>query len=233
MSGKTTKRAARAFGSMVMQPPIPRTDFAEIMGADISDAAWSQINTAFYHYGVALDDLGMSRSAKSKDPAKASWDTRQKATVKALEAALDRLAATRKHDEFLREASENYSVANNGHSFGTDNSADLMLKDAYQKILHALVIVERAEPADIEVPTIAHAQGRLVSDLRDALQSCGITVEKSNGWTLDGLDHQPSLADLTPFENLIDALLVHDWYKIAGFSKTIRKALKVDSKHET
>jgi hypothetical protein len=108
-----------------------------------------------------------------------------------------------------------------------------MLKDAYQKILHALIIVERAEPADIPTPTAAHARDRLVRDLRDALQSCGIIAKASHGRELQLIDRgvlnvgnlHVSFGDLTPFENLIDALLIFESESIDGFSRTIRKAL--------
>jgi hypothetical protein len=225
VSGKTTRRAARSLGGIAMQPPITRERAGKDIGAEITPEAWSAICRAFEQYGFALDNLAASRASKSKDPAKASWHERQKSTVKALEAALDRLEATRKHDEFLHEASENYALANLGYSAGSEVNADRMLREAYRKVLDALVIIERAEPMEIEVPTEATARAVLVRDIRDALQRQGIEARASTGFALDIPDRGPRLSDLTPFEQLLDALGIGDKMTVGAFSAFVRSAL--------
>jgi hypothetical protein len=207
MTGTTTRRAARALGGIVMQPPITLKAAGHCLGAEISPEAWAGICRAFARYGFALDDLAASRASRSKGPAKASWHERQKSTVKALEAALDRLEATRKHGEFLREASDNYALATFGHSFGSELSAECMLQDAFCKVLNALVIIERAEPMAVEVPTAASGRARLAREFCDALALDGIPLRYSDRRTLP---EDASEADLTPFEQLLSALGVHE-----------------------
>lgn len=225
MSNTTTRRAARSLGGMVMQPPITRAEAGEYLGAEIPAESWRAICTAFALYGDALDDLKTSRASKSKDPEKASWHERQKSTVKALEAALDRLQAIRKHEEFLREASENYSMATHGSSHGLDLSADRMLREAYKKILDALIIIERAEPMEIEVPTEANARATLVRAIAGALVQDGIEARASTGFALDIPDRAPRLSDLTPFEQFLDALGIGEEMTVGAFSAFVRSAL--------
>lgn len=226
MSTKTTRRAARSLGCMVMQPPITREAAGEYVKAEISDEAWGAICRAFAQYGYALAALKASRASKSKDPQKASWHERQQNTVKALEAALDRLQATRKHGEFLREASENYTLATFGHSHGNDMSADRMLREAYRLTLDALVIIERAQPQIIEVPTEANARTTLVRGIADALAKDGIKARASTGRNLEAVtDRDAILSDLTGFEQLLDALGIGEEMTVKSFSEFVRSAI--------
>lgn len=226
MSNKTTRRAAASLGGQVMEPPITREAASEYLKADISAEAWSEVCRAFAQYSFTLDNLATSRASKSKDPQKASWHQRQTDTIKALEAALDRLKATRKHDEFLREASENYALATFGRSFGSKESADRMLSDAYKNILHALVIIERAESMDMDVPTEANARATLVRDIADALAQNGIEARASTGWAPGEVtDRAFILSDLTPFEQFLDALGIGEEMTVKSFSEFVRSAI--------
>lgn len=225
MSDKTTARAARSLGGIVMTPPITREIAANHFQAELPQQTWEKICRAFMWYGFALDDLKASRSSKSKDPKKASWHERQKNTVKALDAALDRLGATRKHGEFLREASENYALQTLGYSAGAEIDAQQMLNDAYQKVLHALIIIERSKPLDIEVPTEAAARTKLVRDIRDALVEAGIEAKPSTGFALDAIDRSPRLSDLKLFEQFLDLLGIGDEMTVGSFAEFIRSAL--------
>jgi hypothetical protein len=226
MSNAKTKRAARSLGGMVLEPPITREEAGEYVKTEISAEAWAEICRAFVEYGGALDDLKTSRASRSKDPEKASWHERQTSTAKALEAALDRLQATRKHGEFLREASENYSLQKSNASYSDATDADRMLRDAHRLILDALVIVERAEPMEIELPTEANARAKLVRDVASALAKSEIEARASNGRNLDAItDRKARLSDLTPFEQLIDALGIGEEMTVASFSAFVRSAL--------
>lgn len=225
MSEKTTRRAARSLGGMVMEPPITRDDACEYVKAGISSEAWASICRAFAQYGYVIDDLKASRVSKSKDPKKASWSARQQSTVKALDAALDRVEAARKHREFLHEASENYSIVNLNRSAGADLSAARLLDEAYQKISAALVIIERAKPQIVEVPTEATARAKLVRAIADALAMDGIEARASTGFDAEGLDGAALLSNLTPFEQLLDVLGIGEEMTINSFSRFVRSAI--------
>lgn len=222
MSSTTTRRAARSLGGIVMQPPMSREAASEYLETEISLEAWSKVAQAFCKYGFSLDDLNASRASKSKDPTKASWTERQKLTVNALEGAMDRLQATRKHGEFLREASENYCQAEFGYSFSSEVSADRLLNEAYRKIFDAIVIIERAEPIEVEVPTNASARAILAIAIRDALSEDGIKTQLSDRRTLPD---DASEADLTPFEQLLSALGVHEGETPTAVARWIHRAV--------
>lgn len=225
MSEKTTRRAARSLGGLVMGPPITREAACEYVRADISEEAWGAICSAFAQYGCVLDSLKASRASKSKDPEKSGWHERQQSTVKALEAALDRVQAARKHRDFLIEASENYSIVTLGQSAGADLSAARLLDEAFKKILDALVIVDRAEPQIVEVPTEANARAQLVRAIAGALAQDGIAARASTGFDAEALDRAVRLSDLTPFEQLLDILGIGKEMTINSFSRFVRSAL--------
>jgi hypothetical protein len=224
MSNNTTRRAARSLGGLIKELKLGRDDVAQYLGATPSEGAWSRIIMAFSRYEDALDDLKSSRDSRSKDPAKASWYERQTQTKNALEAALDRLQATRKHDEFLQEASENYSLETFGSSAGSEVNADQLLREAYQKIMNALIIIERANSLEIELPTEANARAKLVREIRDALAQDGIEARASNGRSLGELE-EPLLRDLTKFEQFLDALGICEELTVKSFSAFVRSAL--------
>lgn len=222
MTETTTKRAARSLGGIVREPPITRDMASTYLGAEVSKEAWLTICQAFASYGDRCDDLAASRLGKSKDPQKASWHERQKSTITALEAVLDRLESVRNHGEFLREASENYSLISFNASFGPEVNADQILREAYRKILDALVIIERAEPMEIDVPTDANARARLAREIKGALAQDGIALNLSDR---RALPEDAAEADLTPFEQLLSALGVHDGETPSAVARWIHRAV--------
>lgn len=235
MSGNTTRRAARSLGGMIMQPPITREAAGEHFGAEITAESWSEICRAFAQYGFVLDDLKASRASKSKDPNKASWHERQKNTVKALEAALDRLQVARKHRRFLHEASENYSLVTLNRSAGADLDAANLLDEAFKKILYACVMIERAEPQIVEVPTEANARAMLVRAIAEALTKAGIKARASTGRSLDSVTdpnagRNARISDLTLFEQFLDLLGIGEEMTVKSFSEFVRSSISKKTK---
>jgi hypothetical protein len=225
MSDKTTFRAAHSLGGFVLEPLITREESQQYLDAEVSENAWTRIVIAFGRYSETLQTLKTSRLSKSKDPDKASWHERQKSTAKALEAALDRLTAARKHGDFLIEASENYLFTTYGHNMIPMDDAEKLICDAFDKILHALVMIERAEPQIVEVPTEASARAKLVREIYIAITSDGIEAKASNGFALDSLTRAPTLSDLSPFEQFLDALGIGEEMTEQSFSAFVRSAL--------
>lgn len=218
----TRHQAARDLGGFVKRPTLSRDEAERVYGRAFTDAAWGAICNAFMRYGERLRALNATRLSRSKDPAKAGWDQRQSATVKAIEAAMDRINAARRHDEFLREASDNYSIQTFGQSYMGSVNAQRLVDEAFGNLLDALIIVGRAEPMEIETPTEAEAQRILVRQLRDALSEQEMDVSVSDGRELPD---KPSEADLTPFEQLVSAFGVHDGETPAAVSRWLRRAL--------
>lgn len=230
MSGTKTKRAAGIMGGWRPDgPPISRARASQNLKADIPITAWSRIEAAFLEYGLSLDQLGTSRASRSKDTKKASWYQRQGETVAALQSALDRLKAAQKHDRFLDEASENYALVTLGRSAKSEISADRLIGEASKAILDALIIVERADSRDLEVPTAAAARAALISSIHDALEDSGIEAKASSGMYINNFtekDKRPlTLKDLTPFERLIDDLKICEELTEKSLAVTVRQAL--------
>lgn len=224
MSKATTRRAAHSLGGMVLEPNLSQAEAGEIIGQAIPDTAWLGIRRAFHAYGWRQDALKTSKASRSKGDDQ-SWHTRKDAATKAIEAAMDKVqAAKSKHGGFLDEASENYSLETFGQSYTTDKSARRMLEDAYMKMLHALVIMERANPQEIEIPTAAHSRDLLVRDIHTVLTENGIEARLSSGFDLGQMEIV-RLKDLTAFEALIAQFGIGDDKKPAAFSAWLRAAL--------
>ena len=220
----TTKRAASSLGGMVMEPPVDRHEAGRILGTEPSPAAWRAICAAFALYGERLDVLGASKASRKNEGQ--SWHVRQTQATKALETALALAQRTlNRHGRFVDEASENYSLQQHGYSAAPEAEARMLVEDACRKLLLALVIVERAEPREIETPTAATARDDLVRALAAALEADGVDVETSPGWHLDGLGRSARLSDLTAFERLVAALGIGDDKKPAAFSAWVRGTL--------
>jgi hypothetical protein len=208
-----------------MMPPIDRHEAGRILGRDVSPAAWEAVEEAFERYGYRLDNLAASKASRKKDDPQ-SWHARQMQAAKSLEAALRTAQGARdRHGRFLDEASDNYSLQTRGYSAGTDMQARRMVDDACRALLRALVIIERAEPIEVETPTAATARDDLLRDSAAALAADGIEVAASDGWRLDGLGRPARLSDLTAFEKLVAALGIGDEKRPAAFAAWVRGAL--------
>lgn len=211
---------------MVVQPPIPKAKAEAILGSHIPPEGWARICDAFRQYGFHCEALKTTRLNRSKDPSKTGWYERQSAVSAAIESALKRVAKAQTHGDFLHEASENYSLETFGHSASGELNAHNLLREAYQKLSLALIVVERAQPREIETPTAATARDLLIREIRSALVENSVHARASDGRDLDQLGRAPRSSDLTPFENLIDAFgLLEEGQKASAFSAMIRAAL--------
>ncbi|WP_044043476.1 hypothetical protein [Octadecabacter antarcticus] len=210
---------------MVSEPPIGRDEASAIVGHTIDTATWIKIRVAFHKHGREARRLQGSKTSRKKDDPQ-GWLVRQTAASKALETALKKINDVRtKHGEFLFEASENYSLKEFGVSASLEFNARAKLDRAFAEGNRALLIIERATERKIEVLTAASARDVLLCDIADALDEVDIPTGTTSGWALDSIDGQPGISDLTPFENLIDALAIMNDKDIKSFSAQIRAAL--------
>lgn len=221
----TQKRAAHNLEGIVMCPPMTVDAASGILGQEISLDAWAKIETAYRIFGHGLDDLSASRLSRKKgDPS--GWFAQQEATAKDLETAMGRLKRVMARPLFLAEAAENYSLQTFGYSH--IDGLDRELGEAYKTILNALTVIERATPLEVEVKSEAELKGYLVRSVHAALKDAGVDVSVSDGWTLEGNPEGVALADLTGFEQLVEALGIHDTGddgKLSAFARWLRRAL--------
>ena len=216
-----SKRAAQSSSGFILRPPISQAMAGEIIGQRVSDTAWLEIRRAFEAYGKRKDALEASKSSRSKGDSQ-SWHTRQQAATKAIEAAMSKVASAKsKHGEFMHEASENFTIENFGYSHGPEYCAQQKLDTAYMLMLDALMILERANPQEIEIPTSAHSRDILVRDIHAALDKSGIGCKPSSGYDLGQLD-KVGIDDLTEFERLVIAFCIGDDKKPAAFAAWLR-----------
>ena len=129
--------------------------------------------------------------------------------------------ARKDHGDFLHEASENHCLTSRGHSYTPEYSASAPLDDAYIKLIHAIAIIERAEPIEYDTLTDAEARRELTCDIAAALPADVSRV--SDGRVLCD---EASEADLTPFEQLISCLGIHEGARPSATAAWVRKALK-------
>lgn len=224
MNGAMSKRAARASGGIVVQPTISQEQASDILGHTIPEQAWRNIARAFHDYGWRQRALETSKASRSKGD-ELSWHTRKDAASKAIEAAMKKVDAARsKHGDFLHEASENFSLETLGHSHFRNQNADWLLNQAFEKMLDALVIIDRANPQEFETPTAATSRDMLIRNIHRALTSEGIEARASDGRDLGQLERVTFNA-LTPFERLIAAMEIGDERKPEPFSAMIRNAI--------
>lgn len=218
----TVRRASRDLGGIVQRPTLTRHEAEAVYGCAFPDSAWDAICAAFARYGWHLQRLEATRLSRSKDPAKAGWYAHQASTVKAIEAAMDRITAARRNRDFLLQASDNYCIQTFGHSALGRLNAERNLNEAYSKLFDALIVIERAEPEEIETPSEAESRRILVREIREALADADLDVSVSDG---RGLPEDAAEADLTPFEQLVSAFGAHDAETPASFAKWMRRAL--------
>ena len=221
--GTTTKRAAHGFGGLVHKPTLSQAQAGAEIRQAIPDQAWQEICAAFEAYGSRQRALDASKASRSKNDDQ-SWHTRQKAASRAIEIAMEKVGAARKHGDFLEEASENYCLENLGRSHSPEESARMMLDEAFAKLLHAVAIIERANPQEIEIPTAATSRDMLVQDIYAALTGAGIEARASSGYYLEQLE-TVFTKDLTPFEALISQFGIGDERQPEAFSAWIRQVL--------
>ena len=225
MSGTTRKMAGLPGSIFIAEPAITQEKANELLGQDLPAEAWRRISQAVAIYHERLQDLTASKASRKKDDPR-GWAARQAAAVKHLKRALDSLQAAREgNGEFLHEASENYSLQTFGFSAGPELSARRAIDRAFKDTLHALIIVERAQSREIEVPTAATARDMAVCEIHSALVDHGIKARASTGRELESLARSPVLSDLTAFERLLVALQIGDDKMAEGFSKSVRNAL--------
>lgn len=220
MSGPTGPRAAFGRGGSVLRPPIARAEAETILGRTMPPEVWCAIERAFGEFGRGLAALAASKAAGKKDDP-LTWRGRQDATVRELEQIMTLLCRARARRGFLAECRENYALRNN--ALGGPHLEHL-LGDAYGRVLHAIAIVERAEPMSLEVASEPQLRRGLALAVADALRDADIPVALSDGWALERMEGV-SGADLTPFESLVDALGIHDSVSLGALSRWLRRAM--------
>lgn len=210
---------AAGFGagaSWVFPPPISKADAEQEFGATISESAWHDIREAFRLHGIRLNDLQGTRDNENKnDPC--GWYKRKLDAENGIKAALSGLMKINR--DFLVEAEENVSLKQSGGVESYDGPQ--RLDKVMDEILFLSWLMREAEPISQEIPTKAQSRKQLAFDVFNVLKSSG--AKCSNGWEME--QGEPSHADLTGFEKLVELLEIHQGETPRATSKWLREAL--------
>jgi hypothetical protein len=203
----------------VLRPPVSRCEAANAFGAEISESAWRAICEAFRRHGRRLADLEGTRDNRNPND-KRGWDRRKRDAESGIEAALS--ALERINRDFLAEAESNVSLNRRGglEIYGARQRLDRALDD----ILFLSWLVREAEPHSREVMTESQSRKVLARDAFAALEGAGARL--SNGWAV--AQGEPSNADLTGFERLVELLGIHQGETPRATAKWLRDALAQD-----
>lgn len=213
---------AAGFGAgahWAMQPPVSRQEAASEFGAEISESAWRAICKAFDLHGERLAALEGSRDNQNPNDLR-GWYRRKRDAERGIETALAGLGKINR--DFLLEAENNVSLKRSG---GREIYHGLQrLEKAYDEIEFLLGLVHEAEPISREIVTEAESRKAMARSVFKALEGAGATL--SNGWALG--QGNPSNADLTGFERLIELLKIHQGATPIATAKWLRDALAQD-----
>ena len=200
----------------VLLPPIQKDEAEREFGRPILDSAWREICDAFSRHGMRLDNLDGTFDNKNKND-KQGWHRRKTDAEKGIEAALAGLKKINR--DFLVEAEENVSLDKTG---GLESyKSEKRLNKAFDEILLLSWIVREAKPISREVMTKTESRRQLAYDVYQALKDFGAST--SDGWKM--AESEPSYADLTGFEKLIETLQIHEGETPRAISKWCREAL--------
>lgn len=199
-----------------MLPPISRQEAETEFGLEISETAWGEICKAFRRHGRRLHNLeGMLDNRNRNDPQ--SWNLQKLEAKKKIDAALMALATISR--DFLVQAEENVSLRRSGgiESYGPVQR----LENAMDEILVLSWFVKEAQPLPQEFTSESLSRKALAHDVFVALEGAGATL--SNRWKLE--QGEPSNADLTGFERLVELLNIHQGATPKATAKWISNAL--------
>jgi hypothetical protein len=148
------------------------------------------------------------------------WHRRKRDAEKGIDKALEALEKINR--TFLTEAEKNVSLKRSGGLESYD--CQQRLNDALDEILFLSWIVREAEPISREIVTEAESRKVLARDVFSALKVHSAKI--SNGWTL--AQREPSNAELTGFERLIELLEIQQGKTPKATAKWVREALARD-----
>jgi hypothetical protein len=202
-----------------IEPPCTREQAEAEFGAAIPEDVWERVVQAFDRHAENMGYL--EKSVLNNNPNdKQSWTTRLTEAKKRISKAIGALDGIDRR--FVADVEECCPI-----NFRDSNSAfglEQRLKRALDDMLHISMALHTAAPIEIEVLTEPESKKRLTRDIFELLEPLGAKV--SNGWNFAYRD--PSFADLTGFERLIDYLGIAQSDTPGALSKWIQRAITSD-----
>lgn len=210
-------------GAYRSDPPIDREDAERCFGAAIPQDAWSAIEVAFMRHAARMASLQAPRANRNRNDPR-SFEGQRARAVKLLETARKGIAEI--HPGFLLACEMSHRLAEYSRS-GTMPPSYRMRQELdriARRFFAMLLVIEQAEPEIREVPSKAESRRILAREVYEALKPHGARL--SNGWEI--ASGEPSYADLTGFERLIEALGIHQGATPAATARWLRDALGED-----
>jgi hypothetical protein len=194
--GPSPTRVVLGYGLWVAPPPITQAEAERILGASIPPATWKQIEKCFSALQETQARLSGTQTVREYAADRKKADKR---INDALRLVLNQL------DDPATSDFEGFARRSKGALQGTlDTRLSEVLADAARALAAAQAVVRAAEPLTMKSPTDAEARATLARSLHRILADAGLPCSLSHGWK-----HEPSEADLTPFEQMLSAAEVH------------------------
>lgn len=211
--GPKPRKTGQAQGGWIW---FPSHDAAEIecrIGFALTPEAWAEIDMAMVHLNSAIKDNeeALSLSAQSNDPK--SYPAARKRAAKRVQKAWNLLSEQFEEHHFNYTLDDNF-VAAYPNQIGMV-STHAHLKAIREALLEISLRIDRAEPVERTILSIAEAKARAVRAVQDAVREIINT----------GVRHDPAGDDL-PFEAVVKELKIHPVQSPRAFTEWLCSAVK-------
>lgn len=205
------------------QPDIQKEQAESIYGASIPQEVWERVNVLFSDYGVRLNSLAaLPHDNVNRNDPRSYGIGRQKAE-KTLAAALALIREVSSDQQLCRAASQTYSMRRDGLPDSWKISK--LLETATMAVLDAqLRFRYAANPEITSSDSDASARRDLAKQIVNAFRQAGLDV-RLTGWREQNFTDGMSESDMTPIEQLISRLGVHDAATPSAFVRWMRDAI--------
>jgi len=231
--GIAPKGAALPAGLWGAEPSISQADAESILGSPISEEVWDAICQAFEDYGAQIGLLDAPRANQNRND-KASYDAARRKAIKYLKRGKP-LSELGIDHQLLRQFAENAELAALSTKAGVawfrdhpDQFAErydwrVLLRTDPDAIKKSLMILQEAEPRPFQPIGVGQVKAELARRLSAIFERANLPAELSTGYELP---EWAAEADMTPFEQLISALGVHEAERPSALSAWLRECLQ-------
>jgi hypothetical protein len=232
--GPTPKIAALPSGHWGCDPPIDQAEAEVILAALIPDDTWEAIREAFGTFARRRALIDAPRANRNRnDPA--SYEVMRAKAIKLLKKGepimglgLDRSALIEIASAFAgnaelaelskRAGAKQYNA--DPDAFHTRFDWRILQRRDPESRARALEILEAARPRPYQPVSLADAKAELAHRIGVTLDAAGLPTEISTGYELG---ENAAEYDLTPFEQLISALEIHEAERPSAMSAWMRE----------
>jgi len=231
--GIAPKGAALPAGLWGAEPTISQAEAESILGSPISEVVWDAIWRAFENCGAHIQLLDAPRANQNRND-KASYGVARRKAIRHLNKGKP-LAELGIDRELLRQFAENAELAalltkagiawlrDHPDEFAERYDWRVLSRTDPDAIKKSLMILQEAEPRPFQPMGVGQAKAELARRIHAIFERENLPTELSTGYELS---EWAAEADMTPFEQLISALGVHESERPSALSAWLRACLQ-------